>query len=124
MMAFCKDFNAKSSQYNPDVPLRIKLKAFTDRTFTFIIKPPQTSWFIKKAIGKEKLSGHRAISSGVINIKHVYEIAKIKKEIDPDLKNASLEGICKCIVAQCEGMNVGLYIDQEESEIIVPKVSI
>lgn len=67
--------------------LRIKLRAFTDRTYNFIIKPPPTSWFVKKALGKETLSGHRAKLSGELSVKYVYEIAKIKKELDPDLKN-------------------------------------
>lgn len=126
MMAFCKDFNSKTSQYNPDVPLRIKLKAFTDRTYTFIIKPPPTSWFVKKAMGKEKLSGHRAISSGVLNVKYVYEIAKIKKEVDPDLRDSPIEGICRSIVAQCHGMNVELspFVEDGDEEIIVPDIGI
>lgn len=28
MMQFCKDFNAKTAQFNPDVPLRIKLQGW------------------------------------------------------------------------------------------------
>jgi large subunit ribosomal protein L11 len=35
-----------------DVPMKVKLTAFTDRTFKFKIKPPETSWFLKKATGK------------------------------------------------------------------------
>ncbi len=34
-----------------DVPLKVKLTAYTDRTFKFIIKPPETSWFLHKASG-------------------------------------------------------------------------
>lgn len=67
--------------------LRIKLKAFTDRTYNFTIKPPPTSWFVKKALGLERLSGHRAKCSGELSVKYVYEIAKVKKELDPDMKN-------------------------------------
>ena len=37
--------------------------------------------------------------SGNIDIKYIYEIAKIKKEMDPDLVNIPLESICKTIVA-------------------------
>lgn len=78
MAAFCKDFNALTTQYNPDVLLRVKLNAYTDRTYKYIIKPPPTTWFIKKAIGKGTFSGNKIVRSGRLDIKYVYEIAKIK----------------------------------------------
>ncbi len=31
--------------------MKVMLLAYPDRTFNFMIKPPETSWFIKKAIG-------------------------------------------------------------------------
>ena len=108
MAAFCKEFNAQTSQFNNDVLLRIKLKAYTDRTYKYIIKPPPTSWFIKKALGKVSLSGNKNTRSGRIDVKYVYEIAKIKKELDEGLKNVPLESICKMIVAQIKTMNVDL----------------
>lgn len=53
--------------------------AFEDRTYKFIIKPPETSWFLRKATGKNKftkLAGH--VIQDEVNIKHIYEIAKVK----------------------------------------------
>jgi len=52
MMKFCEEFNKITTHIRPDVPLKVKLTAFTDRTFKFILKPPETSWFLKKATGK------------------------------------------------------------------------
>ena len=87
--------------------------AYSDRTYKFLIKPPPTSWFIKKAIGKEKLSGHISNVAGSVSIKHIYEIAKIKKQLDYDLETTDLEGIVKSIIAQAYGMGVMVVIDQE-----------
>jgi ribosomal protein L11 len=70
--------------------------AFTDRTYKYKIKPPPTSWFIKKCVGLEKLgnlTGHRIV--GELSIQYIYEIAKIKREMDEDLHSLSLEMICK-----------------------------
>ena len=67
--------------------MKVKLTAFTDRTFKFIIKPPETTWFLHKASAIAKftpLAGHDF--SGVVPLQYIYEIAKIKKEIDPDMK--------------------------------------
>jgi large subunit ribosomal protein L11 len=102
----------------------VRLLAYNDRTYKFLIKPPPTSWFIKRAIGKEKLTNHRSNVSGTISIKYIYEIAKIKKEMDYDLATTDLEGICKSIVAQCQGMGVIVGPDQDDPQIIKPKLKI
>lgn len=124
MMQFCKDFNSKTTQFTPDTPLRIKLQAFTDRTYKYIIKPPPTAWFIKKAMGAEKLSGHRSTLAGQVSVKYIYEIAKIKKELDPDLKDIELEAICRMIAAQCKGMGVITVFDSDKPEIVKPKINV
>ena len=54
MMQFCKEFNERTQEYNPEVPMRVKLHAYADRSFRFMVKPPPTSWFIKKAAGLHK----------------------------------------------------------------------
>lgn len=49
---------------------------------------------MKKAAGKDKftpIAGH--FGTVVIPIQYVYEIAKIKKELDPDLKNLDVATI-------------------------------
>jgi large subunit ribosomal protein L11 len=40
MMKFCEEFNKITTHVRPDVPLKVRLTAYTDRTFKFIIKPP------------------------------------------------------------------------------------
>ena len=78
----------------PDVPLKVKLTAFTDRTFKFKVKPPETSWFLKKAAGKDKFTPFAGHFNYVeIPIQYVYEIAKIKKELDPDLNKMDVATI-------------------------------
>jgi large subunit ribosomal protein L11 len=51
MAEFCKQFNEATKNYEKDVPLPISLSAFSNRTFTFTIKTPQTSWLLKKCAG-------------------------------------------------------------------------
>ena len=79
MMQFCKEFNDRTGQFKEDTPMRVKLTAHVDRSFTFVVKPPPTSWFIKKAASLQKASqkpGHE--SAGKVSVKYLYEIAKIK----------------------------------------------
>ena len=54
MMQFCKEFNEKTLNIRPDVPMKVVLLAFADRSFKFFLKPPETSWFLRKAAGISK----------------------------------------------------------------------
>ena len=72
------------------------MNAYTDRTYTYKIKPPPTSWFIKKCVGLERLGNlpkHKVV--GRIPIQYIYEIAKIKRSMDEDMAELSLEMICR-----------------------------
>ena len=53
--------------------MRVILKAFSDRTFVFKVKPPPTSWFIKRASGLIKGSdSNKKYKVGKIGIKYIY----------------------------------------------------
>ena len=122
MMQFCKEFNDLTGHYRTDVPLRICLKAYIDRTFTFIIKPAPTSWYLKRCAMEETGTPFaRRKWPGEIGIKYIYEIAKIKKEIDPNLKNTNLFGICKMIAAQADAMGFEVVKDSLNAEPTLPK---
>jgi large subunit ribosomal protein L11 len=112
MMQVCKEFNERTSKYRMDVPLRIILKAYTDRTYTFVVKPPPTSWFLKRcamvplgtSTAKRKIVGH-------VGCKYIYEIAKIKLALDPDFRRHNVMGVCKMIIAQA--YNMGIKVVEE-----------
>jgi hypothetical protein len=38
LMAFCKDFNARTQKYKPDTPIAVTITAFKDNTFEFTVK--------------------------------------------------------------------------------------
>ena len=53
MAEFCKQFNEQTKTFEKDVPLPVELSAFSNRSFTFVVKTPPTSWFLKKCAGVE-----------------------------------------------------------------------
>jgi large subunit ribosomal protein L11 len=122
MMQICKEFNERTSHLRNDMPMRIVLKAYTDRSYNFVVKPPPTSWFLKRCamvpVGTEYAQKRFFTAVGV---KYIYEIAKVKKDLDPDLKNVNLYGICMMIMAQA--YNMGIYVDKEQPhpDPIMPK---
>src|SRR3974377_1001772 len=88
IMAFCKDFNAKTKD-QPGMVIPVIITVYQDKSFTFITKSPPASILLKKAAGitagskepnKEKV--------GKMTRKQVLEIVKIKQK---DLNAASEE---------------------------------
>jgi len=98
MADFCKQFNERTAeQYEPGVPLGVRLAAMSDRSFTFAVKSPPTSYLIKRAVELDKgPSKIPPLSTPVATItpEAVYEIARIK-QTDEVRKHLPLEGIGK-----------------------------
>ena len=55
IMAFCKEFNAKTQGQDTILPVEITI--YADKSFTFILKTPPAAVLVKKAAGIEKGSG-------------------------------------------------------------------
>ena len=49
IMEFCKAFNAASQKMEPGSPVPVLITAYQDKSFTFEMKSPPASYFLKKA---------------------------------------------------------------------------
>jgi large subunit ribosomal protein L11 len=49
IMEFCKAFNAKSQGMEPGSPVPVVITVYGDKSFTFEMKAPPASFFLKKA---------------------------------------------------------------------------
>jgi large subunit ribosomal protein L11 len=110
MMEICRSFNAQSEQlgYKPDVPLRVFVAAYEDRSYDLKIKGPSTSHFLFKAGKIEKGTGKAGREYvGEVDARQIYEIAKIKIK-DQGMENQTLEGVCKSIASSCA--SIGLKV--------------
>lgn len=90
------------------MPVRVTVRP--DRSFHFDIRTPLTSYLLLKAAGVELKNGKLRGKTGKevvgsISLKHVYEIAKIKHS-ELRLSGLSLEGICRCVIAQAKTVGV------------------
>lgn len=107
-----QEFNARTAHITPGVPIPARVTVRPDRSFSFDIRTPTTSWLLLQAAGikeiKGKLKGAQKPgkeSIGTVSLKHVYEIAQIKKS-EPRLTGLSLEGLCKSVISQAKSMGV------------------
>ena len=54
IMEFCKAFNAKTQEMDANMPIPTIVTIFEDKSFTFEIKTPPASYFLKKAAKLDK----------------------------------------------------------------------
>jgi large subunit ribosomal protein L11 len=109
MAEFCKQFNDKTESmgYQRDIPVSVTLHALSDRTFTFDVKSPPTSYLLKKAAGMEKGpdSPTGDVPAGFVTPEMVYEIAKVKIR-DEGRWHLPLEGVAKSVVGTARSMGI------------------
>jgi large subunit ribosomal protein L11 len=89
IMEFCKAFNARTAQMEKGMPIPVIITAYQDRSFTFEMKQPPVSFFLKKAanlkLGKKPASGSKTPGKGApagrVTEAQLREIAE-KKMVD------------------------------------------
>jgi large subunit ribosomal protein L11 len=83
IMEFCKAFNAKTSQMEKGTPIPVIITAYQDRSFTFEMKQPPVSYFLKKAakIDKGSQTPGKGGKFGRVTRDQIREIAE-KKMVD------------------------------------------
>ena len=105
IMEFCKAFNAKTAQIEKGTPIPVIITAYQDRSFTFEMKQPPVSFFLKKAANLQKGSqtpgkGNKA---GSVTRDQIREIAEKKMA---DLNCDSIEAAMAMIEGSARSMGL------------------
>ena len=106
IMAFCKEFNAASSNMEPGLPVPVVITVFNDKSFTFVMKSPPAAVLLRKAAGVAKGSAvPNKTKVGTVTRAQLEEIVKTK---EADLTAADLESAVRTIAgtARSMGLNV------------------
>jgi len=108
LMAFCKEYNARTSNRMGEI-IPAEISAYTDGSFTFILKTPPASVLLKKAAGVEKGSSvPNREKVGKVSRSQVREIAEIKMK---DLNAIDLEGAMRQIEGTARNMGISIVED-------------
>jgi large subunit ribosomal protein L11 len=111
IMEFCKAFNAKTQQMEKGTPIPVIITAYQDRSFTFEMKQPPVTFFLKKAVGlklgKKPASGSKTPGKGAtvgkITEAQLREIAEKKM---PDLNCDTVESAVNMIRGSARAMGL------------------
>ena len=105
IMAFCKEFNAKTQDKAGDV-LPVEISVYSDKSFTFITKKPPMAKLILKELGIDKGSGvPNRDKVGKLTKSQVDKIAEIK---GPDLRVGSKEAAANVVAGTARSMGVDI----------------
>ena len=104
IMEFCKAFNASTDSLEKNMPIPVVITVFSDKSFSFVTKTPPVSFFLKKAIGKEKGSSEPGrIVGGSIKIEQIKEIAENKMK---DLNASTIDGAIEMVKGSARSMGL------------------
>ena len=106
IMEFCKAFNAQTQKMEKGVPIPVIITTYQDRSFTFEMKTPPVSYFLKKAAKLEsgsKTPGRDPV--GQVSKIHVREIAEQKMK---DLNCDTVEAAMKMVEGSARSMGLSV----------------
>ena len=104
IMEFCKAFNAQTQKLEKGAPIPVVITIYGDRSFTFEMKTPPMSHFLKKAaklVSGSKTPGRDV--AGSVTKAQVKEIAEAKMK---DLNCSSVEAAMKMVEGSARSMGL------------------
>jgi large subunit ribosomal protein L11 len=104
IMQFCKDFNAQTQKLEKGAPIPVVITIYADRSFSFEMKTPPVSFFLKKAAKLE--SGSKTPGrdkAGEVTKEQVKEIATQKMK---DLNCDTIEAAMRMVEGSARSMGI------------------
>ncbi|MCX2560079.1 50S ribosomal protein L11 [Acetobacter farinalis] len=108
IMQFCKEFNAKTQNLEPGMPIPVVITAYADRTFSFITKTPPNTHFLLKAakISKGSQTVGKSAPIGKVTMGQLREIAEQKFQ---DMNANDIDGAVRMLVGSAR--SIGLTVE-------------
>ena len=104
IMEFCKAFNAKTQDQEKNMPIPVTITVFSDKSFSFEMKTPPATYFLKKAAKLQSGSKAPGLSSaGSVTRAQVREIAEAKMK---DLNANDVEMAMRMIEGSARSMGI------------------
>jgi large subunit ribosomal protein L11 len=104
IMEFCKAFNAQTQNLEKSAPIPVVITIYADRSFTFEMRTPPVSYFLKKAAKLEsgsKTPGRDPVGS--VSKSQVREIAEKKMK---DLNCDSVDAAMRMVEGSARSMGI------------------
>jgi large subunit ribosomal protein L11 len=104
IMEFCKAFNAQTQQTEKGTPIPVVITVFQDRSFTFEMKTPPMSFFLKKAANIQ--SGSKTPGRGSVGSVSKQQVREIAQQKMKDLNCDTVESAMKMVEGSARSMGL------------------
>jgi large subunit ribosomal protein L11 len=104
IMEFCKAFNAQSQEMEKGSPVPVEITYYHDKSFTFRMKTPPVSYFLKKAASLPK--GSQTPGRGTVGSVSKDQVRDIATRKMKDLNAVSVEGAMKMVEGSARSMGL------------------
>jgi len=106
IMEFCKAFNAASGEIEPGAPVPVLITIYQDKSFTFALKTPPATYFLKKAAGLKSGSKEPGrAKAGSVTRDQIREIAEAKMK---DLNTDDVDDAMRIIEGSARSMGLAV----------------
>jgi large subunit ribosomal protein L11 len=104
IMEFCKAFNAQTQEMEKGSPIPVVITYYQDKSFTFVMKTPPVSYFLKKAVKLKSGSKEPGkVKAGQIGRDEVRKIAEAKMK---DLNTNDIEAAMRMVEGSARSMGL------------------
>jgi len=104
IMAFVKEFNAKTAQFELGAPTPVIISYYQDKSFTMEIKTPPASYLIKKAAKVE--AGSKTPGRGVAGAITAADVRRIAEAKMKDLNTRDIEAAMQMVLGSARSMGI------------------
>jgi large subunit ribosomal protein L11 len=103
-MEFCKAFNAQTQEMEKGSPVPVVITYYQDKSFTFVMKTPPVSYFLKKAANLKSGSKEPGkVKAGTVSRDKVREIATAKMK---DLNANNVDAAMRMVEGSARSMGL------------------
>jgi large subunit ribosomal protein L11 len=104
IMEFCKAFNAQTQELEKGSPIPVVITYYQDKSFTFVMKTPPVSYFLKKAANLKSGSKEPGkVKAGTVSRDKLRAIAEQKMK---DLNANDLDAAIRMVEGSARSMGL------------------
>jgi large subunit ribosomal protein L11 len=104
IMEFCKAFNSQTQQLEKGAPIPVVITVYADRSFSFEMKTPPVSFFLKKAANLQ--SGSKTPGRGSVGSVTRAQVKEIAQQKMKDLNCESVDSAMRMIEGSARSMGL------------------
>jgi large subunit ribosomal protein L11 len=104
IMEFCKAFNAQTQNIEKNAPVPVVITVYQDRSFSFEMRTPPVSYFLKKAAKIE--SGAKTPGRGVVGSVTKAQVREIAEKKMKDFNCDTLDAAIRMVEGSAKSMGL------------------